>query len=155
VAATVSTTNWPDVGIHVRRGDYERLPHIFQLLDLAYYQKAFRLLNLPPRQRIWLFTDAPEWCARHLVPWLQSETRQDVVIPWYDYVCTGPIYELWYMSSFCPVFIGANSTLSWWSAFLSTTSFSHIVMPRRWFSHTNPTDKDDAYVVDGWHYVDV
>ena len=144
---------WPDVGLHVRRGDYEALPQVFRLLELSYYQKAFQLLNLPRGQRIWLFTDAPEWCAEHLLPWLQSDTRQDTVIPWSDYVCTGPLYECWYMSSLCPVLIGANSTLSWWSAFLSTTAPQHIVMPRRWFTTTNHRDQDSVYVRKDWLYV--
>ncbi len=118
----------PDsVAIHVRRKDYLELP-IFQVCDNAYYHNSIRLLRARlPNARFFIFSDDPEWCHSKF-----QESDQEVIES-----CTAsanPLYEMRLMS-LASHHIIANSSYSWWAAWLGEKPEQEVIMPDRWYAH--------------------
>lgn len=115
------------VCVHVRRGDYVSDPSAQAALGprgMEYYQRALALIQ----QRIasphlFVFSDEPGWVAEHFRPGL-------------PYVCishnTAQAQEDLRLMSNCRHFIIANSSFSWWAAWLSNSPDKVVVAPERW-----------------------
>jgi hypothetical protein len=122
--ATIRESN--SVAIHVRRGDYLSTYKEFGVLGAPYYSRAIaRMKDRVQTPCFFLFSDClPE--ARHLLNGLV------------DYECVdlgpeaSPAHELSLMAS-CRHFINANSTFSWWGAWLSQSPDKHVFVPDKWF----------------------
>jgi hypothetical protein len=111
------------VSIHCRRGDYVHLSaqDKFHLIGAGYYDRAKSVF--PSSTRFIVFSDDPEWCEDNLA---DSRTRVvDVKDPVLSFVA---------MQS-CDHHIIANSTFSWWAAWLSETEDTIVVTPpqQQWF----------------------
>lgn len=124
------------VAIHVRRGDY--VGHAFHDIDLgqSYYDAGLRhITSKHAIEKIYAFSDDIEWCKTNL--------HFDIVTTF-----VGPEYagqkgeEHLMLMSACRHFIIANSTFSWWGAWLCTNSEKIVVAPRQWFKDTS-IDTDD------------
>jgi len=110
--------------IHVRLTDNlsERaLAFHGNLLDTNYYQKAMKLVTERTGCKVFVvFSDDSEWCVKNL-KWknvaISATARQ-------------PHLDLWEMARF-PYIIIANSSFSWWAAWLSPQKL--VVAPKRWF----------------------
>ena len=92
------------VSLHVRRGDYLKFSHIHPVLPMSYYQKA--LETIPPFDKCLVFSDDIAWCKKNFLG------EKFVFIDDKDY------YELFLMSR-CDHHIVANSSFSWWGAWLN------------------------------------
>ena len=115
------------VAIHVRRNDYLDLP-VFQVCDGEYYQQSIaRLRARLPAARFFIFSDDPEWCRKTF-----READQEVV----DSRDAGsnPLHDL-YLMSLAAHHIIANSSYSWWAAWLGEKPGQQVIMPDRWFAH--------------------
>ena len=124
----------PSAMVHIRRGDYVHLPvaaKIHGFLGLDYYQKGFdRLLASDPNTQFFVFSDDMEWAKSHL--------------PYQDKICfiesidvkNAPVQELFLMSK-CQKHLIANSSLSWWGAWLSESATPMVIAPKHW-----TTDQD-------------
>lgn len=114
------------VGLHVRRGDYVTLPE-FGLLPVSYYQNAVRHLRsqLGAIPEVFVFFDDPEWCRIHL----------DLGVPFQVVVGNEkePHDDLRLMSA-CRHNIIANSSFSWWGAWLNPNEEKAVIAPRTWFA---------------------
>jgi Glycosyl transferase family 11 len=121
------------VCIHVRRGDY-LLPAHFRhhgLCSPEYYRRAMGLLRERLGDpRFFIFSDDWPWCREHL-----ADT--DVVIVDANTPDAGQA-ELRLMAA-CRHHIIANSSLSWWAAWLAAGSGQIVVGPTPWFSHRSNT----------------
>lgn len=117
------------VAVHVRRGDYVTSPlassyHGF--LGVLYYQKAMRKIEEEVEApRYFVFSDDPEWARNHL-----PGTSRTKIIDWNN----GPrsVNDI-YLMSCCKHNIIANSTFSWWGAWLNPNRAKIVVAPVRWF----------------------
>jgi len=113
------------VAVHVRLTDNlsERaLAFHGNLLETDYYNHAMTFM----RERITepyflIFSDDPDWCQKHL-PWSESDFG----------IVQGnkPHEDIWEMSR-CPHAIIANSSFSWWGAWLGPQKI--VCAPKRWF----------------------
>ena len=117
------------VGVHVRRNDYATSPQTLQvhgLMEKAYYDRARSTIeNTAQAQRFFVFSDDPDAAEELLGHWPNTDfmpMREQEI----DMI----------LLSLCNHFIIANSTFSWWPAFLSTASNKRVVAPRHWFSRT-------------------
>ena len=104
------------VALHVRRGDYLHHPdHL--VLTLRYYQKALAYMQaIKTDPEIFVFSDDIEWCKE------QFEDVHFVELP-EDFLQ----FEL---IRACKHFIIANSTFSWWAAFLAYGAT--VIAPNQW-----------------------
>jgi hypothetical protein len=118
--------------LHVRRGDYVKIsqsnplnPHPLQSID--YYKEAINLTNA---NRYFVFSDDIEWCKKNLT---------DERLIFIDYpdkkenYFAADLCELQLMS-LCNNNIIANSSFSWWAAYLNTNKNKKVIAPKMWFS---------------------
>ncbi|KAB2641848.1 MAG: alpha-1,2-fucosyltransferase [Verrucomicrobia bacterium] len=115
------------VAVHVRRKDYLNLP-IFQVCDQAYYQQSMRQLRERlPAARFFIFSDDPAWCRAEF-----RDADQEVVDS--GIAAANPLHEL-YLMSLASHHIIANSSYSWWAAWLGEKPDQRVMMPQRWYAH--------------------
>jgi hypothetical protein len=117
------------VCVHVRRGDYVSLPAaaaFHGLLGADYYRAAVKRLGAAARgARFYVFSDEPAWARRNLVlPGKMVVVDQNGV--------DEPEEDLRLMAA-CRHFILANSSLSWWGAWMGSRPGKRVVAPRSWF----------------------
>jgi hypothetical protein len=119
--------------IHFRLGDYAKEPNI-GILDASYYKKAIELLSKSePVSSFWLFSDEPKLAIEKL----PSEITDRIRLVEVDGVSAAEIFEL---MKICENFVLANSSLSWWGAFMSQSELKTIIAPDPWFA-TPPSPK--------------
>ena len=109
--------------IHIRRGDYVQKQDRHPLMPLDYYYSAVQ--QLPKTQKVFIFSDDIKWCIDNI-----KFTDIDTVFVSneHDYI------DLWLMSM-CENNIIANSTFSWWGAWLNTNKNKKVFSPKHteWF----------------------
>ena len=135
--------------LHVRRGDYVKQPENHPTCSVKYYQKSLEYFDAT--SPVLVFSDDIDWCKSldlfsdkrfHFSKFNQkynhtSDTcdgRIKSLIPYYD-LC---------MMSLCRGGIMANSSLSWWGAWLIKNPTLPIIAPHQWFgkNHTHYDTKD-------------
>lgn len=128
-ADAINDSDSPRVSLHIRRGDYVNNPKanlVHGVLDLDYYRRAVQALSdrIGERFRIIVFSDD--------IPW----ARQNLIFPQpMTFVCgstTTPHEDLLKMAS-CDHHIIANSSFSWWGAWLNSSRNKIVISPKRWF----------------------
>lgn len=118
------------VGIHVRRGDYLKYSHIHPTMNMKYYKKALGELPVTDNIEYIIFSDDIEWCKKHF-NFLDSPI-----------FFTGNEVECLFKMTECEYLIIANSTFSWWGAYLSNAK--KVIAPREWINGI----KSDIYCSD-------
>lgn len=113
------------IALHIRRGDFLINYKNHHNLDLNYYQKALDLFD--SGRQVIIFSDDTEWCK-----------QQDIFSDDRFLVCevNNPYADLCIMSK-CSDFIIANSTFSWWGAWLSDNPNKKVIAPSKWFGPNN------------------
>jgi hypothetical protein len=113
--------------LHVRRGDAQKNPDTWVCTE-AYYRRAIDRLRATAREKslhFLVFSDDLPWCREHLKPALDEATFVD----WNRGADSWK--ELWLMSQ-CPRHIIANSTFSWWGAWLDPSPERIVLAPHPW-----------------------
>lgn len=108
-------------GLHVRRSDYLLHKNVYAKLDVEYYQRC--LSKIKNKKQVYIFSDDIKWCRSNFIG---SE---------YVFVKHPPIHSLLLMSN-CDNLIIANSTFSWWGAWLGKEK--NVFCPNRWFCEDWP-----------------
>jgi hypothetical protein len=128
------------VAVHIRRGDYATQPLTLAfhgLLGADYYNEARRAIEAEVSEPTYfLFSDDPDAATAELGDWPN-------LIPIGGF--TAP--EDLKLMALCEHFIIANSTFSWWGAWLGGAPGKRVVAPQNWFapSKANTTVLDDRY----------
>jgi hypothetical protein len=123
--------------VHVRRGDYLRQPTKHPAQSIEYYIEALEVLMPYDIDRFLIFSDDLEWCRKNFTG------NRMTFIDDIDYV------EL-YLQAQCTHHIIANSSFSWWGAFLNETAETVVVAPKRWFGQDFPADYADDICPKRW-----
>lgn len=121
--------------LHVRRGDYVSNPKarsIYAECPLEYYRRAMDMI--PARSPVVVFSDEPDW-ARCNLPAVRK-----LIFPKSDSESSA-LSDLWLMSQAWHHII-ANSTFSWWGAWLAGEDKGLTVAPRKWFNDPAVRDAD-------------
>lgn len=101
------------VSIHVRRGDYVNNPH-YELVSMDYINTAKKQFT---GKKFIVFSDDIQWCKNNNIGDFYSEGNNRYIDLYQMTLCSGSII--------------ANSTFSWWGAYLSTKE--KVVAPSKWF----------------------
>lgn len=115
------------IGIHVRRGDYLKPPHsdVLPVQTIDYYSQALRFFDVL-NMEVYLFSDDLEWCQQQS---LFQELPKKVFVNE-----ANEVRALAWMTTCQGGFICANSTFSWWGAFLGAYSLRNpVIVPKNWF----------------------
>ena len=115
--------------IHVRRGDYVNNPTALAhhgVIGTDYYDKAINIVEDKfPGVHFYVFSEDEEWCKENII----AENITVVGSKYNDYRDVGHLH----LMSKCRYHIIANSSFSWWAAFLGETEFT--VGPKKWLAN--------------------
>jgi len=126
------------ISLHVRRTDYLENPN-HTTLGLDYYKKALDRFN--PTLPVVIFSDDPEWCQEQE---LFSDDRFMVSE-------SGDQYVDLCLMTLCQHHIIANSSFSWWGAWLS--DYDDVVAPSKWFGEGNSDKNTKDLYAEGWKVI--
>ena len=130
---SINATN--AVAIHVRRGDYISNPKSRKVhascSNNYYYDSIDYIQNKQTNLHYFIFSDDMTWVKNNL-----DFTTNTTFINNND-----PEYEHLFLMSQCKHQITANSTFSWWAAWLNTNPDKIIITPKHWYldKHLNET----------------
>ena len=141
VVENISLLN--SVSLHVRRGDYANDPKVRSthgLCTLEYYQAAIRYIAEKVKNpHFFVFSDDIEWTKKVL--------KTDFPCQYVDHNKGDESYNDMRLMSLCQHHIIANSSFSWWGAWLNPSTKKIVIAPTRWFE--NETDVRDL-IPQGW-----
>ncbi len=124
------------VSIHVRRGDYISHPAAmahFVACDPAYYRAATdRMQERVPNAHFFLFSDD--------IGWARENIRTSAPLEVIDHNSGATSYEDMRLMAHCRHHIIANSSFSWWGAWLDRHPRKQVIAPRLWLRDGRPTN---------------
>ncbi len=130
IVAKIKTTE--SVCIHVRRGDFLTNPN-YDILTIEYYQKAIGLLRKQySNLHFFVFSDDIYWCK------LQDWNTSNLI-----YISDNQLFDLrdeFELMIHCKHHVIANSTLSWWAAWLNSHPKKTVIAPQKWFADNMKID---------------
>lgn len=128
VLKKINSTN--AVALHIRRGDYvsdAKTNQFHGVCSLDYYQRAIKIMQKKNTNlTFFVFSDDADWVKQNL----KAEGS------FYFVNCNSPkqgFFDMMIMKQ-CKHFIIANSSFSWWAAWLSENPNKQIIAPEKWFS---------------------
>ncbi len=123
------------VSLHVRRGDYMETPEMYgNICTVEYYNRALKFVKEKLQNPIfYVFSDDLEW------------TKNNIKIPNANYISDILFqdYQNWYdmfLMSCCHHNIIANSSFSWWGAWLNTNEDKVVISPNKWINGEHTKD---------------
>jgi len=120
--------------IHIRRGDYIKFPNEHPILKIDYYEKAMKGIGMDVKFLI--FSDDILWCKNNL------KGDNLFFIDDHDYVSLC-------LMSLCENNIIANSSFSWWGAWLNENKNKKVIAPKSWFGKNKNLNIKDI-IPDTW-----
>jgi Glycosyl transferase family 11 len=121
--------------LHIRRGDYVQNPKasaVHGTSTLDYYSEAIQLMigevGMP---HVFIFSDDIDWVKGNLI----------IPSP-HTFVCQNigaDSYRDMQLMSLCKHNIIANSSFSWWGAWLNPNPEKIVIAPKQWFVNANNT----------------
>jgi len=134
----------PSISVHVRRGDYlsNKNNKIFNCLGVDYYLEGLKILiNRFPGSKIFLFSDDPEWVRASLDPFIPDASIINHNFGENSY------WDMMLMSS-ADHHIIANSSFSWWGAWLNPSKEKVVIAPKEWY--LNSPDRCSDLIPEDW-----
>jgi len=125
----------PVTSIHIRRTDYTALQHTHPNLTIEdYYTKAMEYF--PSNTKYMIFSDDISWCK-------ECFGKPDNLLMYSE--GKDAIDDLWLMSC-CENNIIANSSFSWWAAYLNINRNKVVIAPKVWVVGEEKNDR----IMEGW-----
>lgn len=131
------------VSLHVRRGDYVNFKAVKKIMgktNTSYYGAAVGYIaQRVDHPHFFVFSDDIAWCREHIKPPFPTT--------YLDEATQGPksSFHLRLMS-LCKHNIIANSTFSWWGAWLNTHPDKIVIAPKRWYHNGNDDIVPEAWI---------
>lgn len=117
------------VSIHVRRGDYLKHKNYIGLCGIDYYTAAIAHVKAKYGKDVQfaIFSNDLGWCQDNLLPLIDG--YESMMVDWNKGVES---YNDIRLMSACQVNIIANSSFSWWAAYLNQNENKEVIAPRKW-----------------------
>ena len=151
----LSTLPEEKIFMHVRRGDYVNHPDQHPALPISYYEESYKKFDDPT---VLVFSDDLEWVKQQEFFQGDNFLISEVDVR-YDHLSDNidgqgnsliPFYDL-YMMTQCNGAVIANSSMSWWRAWLQKNTTLPIVAPTPWFGKTALENIDPKDLIpDDW-----
>lgn len=120
------------ISIHVRLGDYVNMQQFHTVLGSDYYQKALEHFYPYEDYQFLVFSDNIDQC-------------KNIFPDNFHFVEEGNDYVEMCMMSMCDHNIIANSSFSWWAAWLNKNPNKKVIAPNNWFGPAYNHDTKDLY----------
>jgi hypothetical protein len=134
------------VSLHIRRGNYVNVNHVNEIhgtSSLEYYNQAVKIISTKVLNPIfYIFSDDISWAKKNL--------NLDFETIFVDINDAKSDYEDLRLMSTCKHNITANSTFSWWGAWLNTNSNKIVIAPKIWFNDKQLNNQTDYLIPAGW-----
>lgn len=130
--------------IHIRRGDYlkKEILEYHGIMDEAYYNRAIDYVSSKTGPvKVYFFSDDIDWVKQHI--------RIDYPYEFVTQQITRSAIEDFYLMTRCRHSIIANSSFSWWAAWLNNHSSKVVVAPKQWLKISGLNTKD--VIPDTWY----
>jgi hypothetical protein len=132
------------VSIHLRRGDYLNVFGASAILPMAYYERAIQYMT----DRVgdctfFVFSDDASYAKQ----WAQTK-RQLIVV---DHNNAETAHEDLQLMALCRHHVIANSTFSWWGAWLNRSTDKQVIAPSNWLGFEA---SKTAIAVPGWTLIE-
>ena len=129
------------VSLHVRRGDYLGIQEVLPICSIKYYLNAIKKIKmeLGENTKFIIFSDDILWC------------RQNIQISNCYYFDHKDVATNLRAMSLCDHHIIANSSFSWWGAWISNAGL--VIRPNKWFGSDGPKNFDQMFPK-GWVSID-
>lgn len=133
------------IGIHIRRGDYVTnagASATHGVLPVEYYLNGVKKLRShQPNARVFVFSDDLDWAADKFLPLLDGAECV------YHNSRANHFRDMQLMAK-CNALIIANSSFSWWAAWLNNRAKKIVIAPSKWFS--DPRLNDSEILPESW-----
>ena len=117
------------VAVHIRRGDYLKHKALGGICDLPYYKNAIEKIETLVSEPLYvIFSDDITWCKENI----DVENAKFV-----DWNSGKQSFEDMHLMSLCKHNIIANSSFSWWGAWLNSNPNKVVVAPNKWIHYSN------------------
>ena len=130
------------VTMHFRLGDYKFISNAYPLLTFEYYDKCLTFLNKDDIKKVLYFCEEQDVEDVDIII-NKLKTKYNL----FDFVKVSNKLDDWeqlLLMSCCKYNIIANSTFSWWGAYLNTNESKKVCYPDKWFgpkkNHLNTKD---------------
>jgi hypothetical protein len=128
ISSLISSSN--SVSIHLRRGDY--LPgtyndQVSDCLSLDYYKSAIDIINKT-------ITDPVFFVFSDDINWVKKNLKIEQQIFYVDHNSSDKNYQDFRLMSLCKHNVIANSSFSWWAAWMNANPRKKILAPKKWFN---------------------
>lgn len=137
IANKIKSVN--SVSLHIRRADYvtnKETLNIHGVCDLNYYKSAINVIkNKMEKPVLFVFSDDIKWAKENL------KTTLEIIYVEHNNADTN--YEDLRLMSLCKHNIIANSSFSWWGAWLNQNPNKIVIAPKNWFA-TNERNYNDV-----------
>ncbi|MGC1473628.1 MAG: alpha-1,2-fucosyltransferase [Psychroserpens sp.] len=118
------------VAIHIRRGDYVNnsvANSLHGICSMEYYKNGVAFINQNVENpNFFIFTDDPIWAKQNF-----KLVQSPIVV---EHNLGNQDFEDLRLMSHCKHFIIANSSFSWWGAWLGTDKNKIVICPKKWFN---------------------
>lgn len=132
------------VSVHIRRGDYVSDPatnRVHGTLDPDYYERSMDLIAAKiTNPHFFIFSDDPGWAKMNLT----MKHGRTVI----DNNDEAHAHEDFRLMSRCKHHIIANSSFSWWAAWLSPYLDKIVIAPKKWFN--DPSINTSDLIPESW-----
>ncbi len=129
------------VGIHIRRGDYVNNTTFGSVCTLDYYERGIKaIIQSVVSPKFYIFSNGKDWCEENIIPLLSGYDVELVDIN----SGTTSFCDMFLMTQ-CQNLIIANSSFSWWAAYLNQNK-GIIIAPKKWTS----LDYEDNVPLEEW-----
>jgi len=129
--------NLESVSIHIRRGDYANtsLFNYHGLTSQTFYQQAIdKISSLLVNPVFYIFSDNASWVEQNLHFFADVELVSENTSKTH--------YEDFYLMTQCRHNIIANSTFSWWAAWLNPNPDKIVIAPKKWYNQVKLDTSD-------------
>lgn len=119
------------VSLHIRRGDYvhnSKTAATYELCSLDYYNASIRhVVERLQNPYFFIFSDD--------IAWAKNNLKINCKFQYVEHNQGVDSYNDMRLMSLCKHNIIANSSFSWWGAWLNTNSEKIVIAPKRWFAN--------------------
>lgn len=136
LAEKITSSN--SISLHIRRGDYvqkKRYQNVYATCSLDYYKRGVEYITQREENpTLFIFSDDINW------------VKENLKLPYESIYVTNNTgeksFEDMHLMSICKHNIIANSSFSWWGAWLNNNSQKIVIAPNKWFNDEkiNQTD---------------
>jgi hypothetical protein len=142
------------ISMHFRLGDYKKYPNVYPILNKQYYTNSLTYIldqvTNKPKHVLYFCEDCDKSDVENAIEVLKT------LFPYLNFVRANPLLEDWeqlLLMSLCQYNVIANSTFSWWGAYLNDNINKIVCYPCQWFCIEANKDISDLFP-DDWIPID-